>query len=333
MKLFVDAPSIAAALLRTERDEHTMLGALVVRKRFGLREGGGLGPVPEGKPPAEIRYETVGYGDYGEMAVDEIPPRNGTDVIVIGDAVPPEKVVATRVEVEVGPYHVAIDVLGDRVWESVLGALVASSPKPFTRMPITYAHAYGGASSVSEYGPIPWFKNPRGKGYYIKSSEAKDGPLPNLESPNARIKQWDDRPDPVGLAPYPAEWGLKWEKYIEPIPEKEDIEIHPDRGMYDRAHPLLTGKPVPPGPMRIRGMGPKLVQFEIPPCPVEARIGVGATSAVRDLELEEVLVDLREGLVDLTWRKMFRYNLVAYERRETFVVEKGKKPSSVQELR
>ncbi len=318
MKLFVDAP-VAAGLIRTERSEDVLLAALVVRRRYGIGEGALVDP-PADKPPAAIRYEAVDNGEYGELPPDEVAPRTGTDVMVLGDAVCPEPRIATRVEVKVGAYHLPIDVFGDRVWETLPGGLLPSEPKPFVRMPITYQNAYGGSSDFSEYGPTPWYKNPVGKGYYLKAAEAKGAPLPNVESPDSHIKVWDDRPAPVGLGPYPAMWGLKWEKYVELLPEQEKIDVHPDRGLYDRAHPLLSGRPVEPGPMRIVGMSVKPIQFDIPPCPVAAEITVGQTSALRDLVLEEILVDLRENVVDLTWRKMFRYNFVRHERRETRVV-------------
>lgn len=72
--------------------------------------------------------------------------------------------------------------------------------------------------------------------------------------------------------------------------------------------------------MRIAGMSLKPILFDVPPCPVAAEITIGQTNATRDLVLEEILVDLRENVVDLTWRKMFRYNFVRHERRETRVV-------------
>ena len=322
MRLLVEAP-VCAGLLRTERDDDILLAALVVRKRFTIGPQGGLAePQPEAAQAA-IRYEALPLGVYGELPPGEIPPRTGTDVIVLGDAICAEPTIATRVEVRVGDYAVDLDVFGERRWESVLGALVPSDPAPFVRMPITYKNAYGGSSSTSEYGPTPWFKNPVGKGYYLHASEAKGAALPNVESPSHKIQRWDDRPPPAGLAPYPAQWGLRWEQFIEVLPESEKIDVHPDRGMYDRAHPWLAGKPVTGGPMRVAGMSPSPVTFELPPCPVEAHIQVGATKATRDLELEEILVDMRELVVDLTWRKMFRYPFIKHERREVRVVPRS----------
>ena len=320
MRLIVEAP-VSAGLLRTDRDDDVMLAALVVRKRFVLGDDR-LDALPEPKePPGWIRYDAIDRGEYGELPADEIPPRTGTDVIVLGNAVSREPVIATRVAVEVGEYKVDLDVFGDRIWETAIGALVPSDPIPFSSMPLTYANAFGGATE-GEYGPIPYYMNPSGKGYYIRASEAKGKPLPNVEASGTHIRAWDDRPPPAGFAPYPSTWGLKWEKFVEVDPEREEINVHPERGMYDRAHPALSGKRVDPGPMRIAGMSPRSIQFDVPACPVEAHITVSGQTVVKELSLEEILVDIPARQVDLTWRKMFRYRFVKYDRRETRVVEK-----------
>lgn len=319
MKLIVDAP-VTAGLLRSERDENTLVACLVVRERFGIDERG-LTTLPDDKPRPQIRLDAVDHAEFGELPPDEIPPRTGTDVIVLGDAVCPEPTIATRVEVHVGEYDLALDVLGDRVWEGPASALMPSNPTPFSTMPLTYARAFGG-SAAGEYGPIPWYMNPSGKGYYLQNSEAKGKPLPNVELAKNRIKAWDDKPPPAGLAPYPAIWGLKWEKYLEVKGDQEDVEIHPERGMYDRAHPMLTGKNIAPGPMKILGMSKKPMLFDVPECAVDVVITVGPKEVTRSLELEEILVDTRAGTVELAWRKMFRYPFIAHQKRQARVVQR-----------
>ena len=323
MKLIVEAP-VAAGLLRSERSETIMVACLVVRERFGINERGLLA-LPDEMSQAAIRVDAVDRLEFGELPPDEIPPRTGTDVMVLGDAVCPAPTIATRVEVHVGEYHLALDVFGDRVWEGAGGALMPSNPTPFSSMPITYANAFGGAAE-GEYGPIPWYMNPTGKGYFIKSGEAKGKALPNVELAASRIKAWDDKPPPAGLAPYPAIWGLKWERYLEVKGDQEDVEIHPERGMYDRAHPLLTGKNVVPGPMKILGMSTRPMLFDVPECAVDVVITVGPTEVTRSLELEEILVDTRQATVEFAWRKMFRYEFVPHQRRQARVIQRKTPP-------
>jgi len=45
------------------------------------------------------------------------------------------------------------------------------------------------------------------------------------------------------------------------------------------------------------------VEFELPEPPFEARMILGRSAYVRDLELEEIVIDMRTSLVDLTYRR------------------------------
>jgi hypothetical protein len=316
-----------------------MVAALVVRVRRAIlpaeTRGGPsmLGRVPKALALEGIRLKNVDLGAFGELETDEIPPRTGTDVIVLGDAVCREPSAATRVEVSVGGYDLKLDVFGRRVWDSVLGSLMPTAAEPFTRMPLTYANAYGGAPA-SDYGPIPLHANPIGKGHYFSPTQARDAELPNVESSSAKhIAAWDDHPEPVGVAPYPSVWGLRTDRYTRFDPETERIEIMPEQGMYDRAHPLLSGIFLRDGEgeeglrLRIKGMTDTgYLDVPIPECPYEAALDIGPTSLRRALEIEELLVDLRPtegpevGIIDITYRKMFRYRVVPFQRRETRLV-------------
>jgi hypothetical protein len=362
---FINETSASAGLLRTERPGDVMAAALVVRRRFVLSEGrlversevrGGSIPLEPGldAPPPEraapvkelseqpvsiggLRKEVVDLGAWGELEPDELTPRVGTDVLVIGHAICPEPRIASRVELRFGPYELALDVFGDRVWEGPPGALMPSAPEPFERLPLSYARAYGGCAS-GDYGPVPYHKNPLGRGYHLRSGEARGKPLPNVELAGAHVSSWDDRPDPVGLAPYPALWGLRTERTVRVLEAEERVEIHPEGGMFDRAHPLLSGKLAEPGPFTLTGMTPTgALRFEVPPCPYAAEISLGADVFRRDLQLEELLVDLRpldrggEPVVELSYRKMFRYPYLRQQRRELRLVPLGVPAKTISE--
>jgi hypothetical protein len=323
MELLNDTEDVAG-LLRCDRPHDEMAAALIVRRRFRVLPDGTL----EAPGPADLlqslRMEPVDEAEYGLIPPDDFYPRRGTDVIILGDAVCPEARVATRVAVKVGPYDVSLDVYGNRVWESVLGSLAPSSPEPFLRMPLIYRNAYGGASP-GEYGPVPWHNNPNGKGYVLRQKDVAGTPLPNVESPEHHIKNWDDRPDPVGVGPYPITWGLRAAKCFQFHPEdpSRKFTIHPEEGLFDKAHPLLSGKQVDGGTLVVNGVTERpSLQIELPDCPYEAVITVGEETVVRDLALEEILLDTRKGLLDLTYRKMFRYPLWAQEFRHALLRSK-----------
>lgn len=311
---YVNETDLTTGLLRSERDGDRMVAAAVARARYRLPDGARV----EGA--AGLRMEPEDLGPWGTLLPDDVMPRTGTDVIVLGDAVSAEPVAAMRVSLQVGPYDVGFDVVGDRVWELAAGGLVPSAPAPFTRMPVAWHRAYGGCAD-GDFGPMPWPANPNGRGYYLRAAEARGRPLPNLESRATPVRQWSDRPDPVGLAPYPAEWALRTAKTVLVDGEQERVEIDPEGGLFDRAHPWLSGALVQPGLLRLAGMTHALLEVAIPPCPAELAVRVGAGAMVRGLALEEILIDLRDGApggpaMELTWRKMFSYTIVPFERRE-----------------
>jgi uncharacterized protein YjbI with pentapeptide repeats len=92
-------------------------------------------------------------------------------------------------------------VFGERRW-TLLGP---SEPEMFTRMPLDYAHAFGGEK---------YPQNPIGKGLSpIKDeSGAEHHPLPNVEDPRHAIKSKGDRPPPASFGPWDLTWPAHFEK-------------------------------------------------------------------------------------------------------------------------
>jgi len=92
-------------------------------------------------------------------------------------------------------------VFGDRKW-NMLGP---SEPTMFSRMPVDYAHAFGG-----EKFPL----NPIGKGLgNVKDESGADiHPLPNIEDPKHIIKSTGDRPTPAALSAWDLTWPAHFEK-------------------------------------------------------------------------------------------------------------------------
>ncbi|MBK6919643.1 MAG: DUF2169 domain-containing protein [Deltaproteobacteria bacterium] len=143
------------------------------------------------------------------------------DVTVVGDAIAPAPVRESAVGVRVGNRELAVRVLGPRVVEHTAGRVGFSEPEHFERMPVTWAHAYGGADlrvpvppaetlaaqlerAADHPGVYP--RNPMGRGYVVGSIPA-GLQLPNLEDPArpltpeliaaASPEQWYLRPPPV----------------------------------------------------------------------------------------------------------------------------------------
>ena len=57
--------------------------------------------------------------------------------------------------------------------------------------------------------------------------------------------------------------------------------------------------------------------FTLPECPFEAEVQLGTKIYTKDFLLEEVLINLREAFVELSYRKRFDYAFVPHQTRKT----------------
>lgn len=170
----------------------------VIKAGFRLQPGGVAELLPE-----ELQPEFS-----GDQYVDDDPSRGlrypsdfalfkpGADLLLAGHCHAPEGRTFTETEVVFGVGNGAkrLLVFGDRVWQRGPLGWAPSRPRPFTRMPLAWTHAFGGDG---------YPHNPVGRG--IGERELDDGTraylLPNIESPNAPIASPDDRPAPAGFGP------------------------------------------------------------------------------------------------------------------------------------
>lgn len=152
---FVNESPHPADLFRSEIGPEWMNTSLVTRVRHGITPEGHLLPVSGDDALLDIRRDRE-EDEYGILEPDVPFPRVATDVIVLADACAHSgPVVATKVGIKVGPYDEQLLVVGDRVWEKGLGgALAASKPLPFERMPLQWSRAFGG-NAKSQYGDVP----------------------------------------------------------------------------------------------------------------------------------------------------------------------------------
>lgn len=86
----------------------------------------------------------------------------------------------------IGTVRKTLRVVGERTYKQ-------TTPEPFTKMPITYAHAFGGSGQNA---------NPVGKGVRT------DG-LPNIELPQDVVGSWDERSGPTGFGPISSYWPVR----------------------------------------------------------------------------------------------------------------------------
>jgi hypothetical protein len=296
-----------------------MMASLLIRLAYTIDDEGyahPLGPDDPGGLWGRVRRDQVST-PFGDLDPDLVFPRTATDVIILGEAVSEEPVAETQVELAVGPYRQTLAVHGDRRWERrALGGLRPSPPATFLRMPLAWTRAHGGAA-VGPYGPIPCPSNPRGRGYYLSDDQAVGQPLPNVEWIDAMVNGPLDQPEPAIIGPYPSSWWLRLQKVWTVGPQPTSITLHPDQGLFDQAHPRLSGKYVRAGDhIALRGMGPPL-RTVVPRCPAAVEFILGDARCPRALELEEVLVDTTQRIIALAWRKCVQYEYLRHQRRIT----------------
>ena len=134
----------------------------------------------------------------GDQILDPCDPRPRAEVVVHGAFHAPagRMVQQGTARLRVGT---AIDkqirVTGNREWlRSKIGRLHASEALPFSRMPLDWQHAFGGAECED---------NPDGIGCWPKKAQQERFPLPNLEYPGDVLSLPDATVRPAAMAPRP----------------------------------------------------------------------------------------------------------------------------------
>lgn len=162
--------------------------AIEYRKRFGLCVSGYL-HVPFAQAAGGSLWGEQSMWNFlaSEMAlplIDEGVTKLKPEFLVHGSAFPPGGPgPACAVRARLGATEKTLLVFGDRDWDGDQ----PSAPQPFERMPLDWAHAYGGADFAH---------NPAGMGRVVEAGRRR---LPNIESPQARITRPDQAVAPAGF--------------------------------------------------------------------------------------------------------------------------------------
>lgn len=322
-----------AGFFNTVVSKTGLLGAVVVKPTFRI-EADEL--VPDTGEPWPVTNEPV-ETEHGTFD-GELPfIRRGVDFIFLGDVHAPGGQAVQWLDVDIGvgsTFRRTLRVFGNRRWIRNGDGLVASGPEPFVTMPLAYSRAFGGTCEV-ETGVMEWPANPEGTGFYTEEWQAADQPLPNLEDPAAPIRSWQDRPDPVGTAPYPIKWSLRAINAI------EMDESHPDGPRikrilptyFNNAHPrMIVTAPVEAGDeVRVSHARPEgEIRFLLPDTRMHVHVQLGDRNFVFPMHLEQITVIAEEKRVMCSLRTCFRYDVVPLERRVA-TIHDGPAPDSVPE--
>lgn len=180
-----------------KRDQYAM--TTIMRATFNIVPDG-VAAIPEGQP-LEVQGYMSGetYRDDDEHALGECTYhgdfadfKRNAEVLLRGTCYVPHGQTATEcpVRFSVGNFSKILRVVGPRVFTGNLVGSRSSAPIAFTRMPLEYAHAYGGPG---------YDANPVGKGF--GSDE-----LPNVEYPGEEIRSPRDQARPASFGPLNPQW-------------------------------------------------------------------------------------------------------------------------------
>ncbi len=176
--------------------------SVVIRATYTIGPGGALTVVEQATDQRFLSGETFAENDEertGEILFpsDFADFKLNAEVLLKGHCHAAGGVPLTEclVRFAVGAWSKTLRVVGRRAWSDKLPGAVPSAPLGFTKMPLTWANAFGG----------PGFDaNPSGKGLADE--------LPNVEYPDAPVKSRGDRPAPAGFGPVSALWPARGQK-------------------------------------------------------------------------------------------------------------------------
>ncbi|MEO7329145.1 MAG: DUF2169 domain-containing protein [Minicystis sp.] len=313
---------------RTE-SEHTLKLGMIVAKatfRFGATEAEieTQAPVPLFSDDQET--------ELGLLPRDDLPRGDPAfEVVVLGAAHAPmgREIAQRTVALTVGSERRELLVTGDRAWELREGTRRISAPARFSRMPLTYARAFGGTIEVliDREAPIDIADplNPQGKGFdpgpaieaQAQLFQVPPGypqydalrRLPNVEDVKAPISRWDDAPRPVGWAAVPMSIGLHALRIVGRDPRdaaRPDPEAFaPD--VFHRAHPdWVIALPKRGSTVTLEGLTPEpRVSFALPALRVHADYLVDARVGTLDLAPQMLVLLPEERRFYLVYRALF----------------------------
>ncbi len=148
---------------------------------------------------------------------DYAPLKPRCDVLLNGSAHAPGGRPAKKVMVglRVAGLTKSFNVIGNRYWQKSLMSISASSPEPFTVMPISYDKAFGGTDKSHEKNSKhqAFMPNPIGVGFHSnqEAKAIKGKPLPNTEQVGKSVRKPTGRYQPMAFGPI----GRGWESRLQ----------------------------------------------------------------------------------------------------------------------
>src|SRR5581483_8917503 len=268
--------------------------------------------------------------------IDFAPRKQRCDVLLNGHAYAPEECPTDRVPVglRIGGWSKSFAAVGARVWY-LSGGPRATAPTPFTRMAISYDHAFGGTDSRHEDPTqhAAYLPNPSGRGFHrhLVNRWLEGSPLPHTEELGVEVQRPDGQYRPMSFGSLGRHWEPRcryagtydqhWLDNIFPfLPPDFDEQ-------YYQAAPLDQQLPLSPGEQRVTllNLTPQGARDFVLPH-FEAPIHVFPRQGGReDLKapLDTILIEPDLERVTLTWRIARPFRRSLHEIKQVLVGRKG----------
>lgn len=265
---------------------------------------------------------------FGLLPRDDLPRADSAfEVIVLGQAHAPGGKPTTHMSVRlrVGKHQRELLVFGDRKWEGNGASRRIGAATPFTTMPLSWQHAFGGTADilVDKDSPVQVADpvNRLGKGmdpgpqieglrHMLTPPDGYprcDAPrfLPNLEDPVSPIERWEDAPRPVAWSAVPMDLALHTQRAMVPQPDEDGflgMEVKPD--LLHRASPdWIIPVPAAESPVVLDGLtNDGLTAFRLQPLRVLGDWIVGKETGVTDLAPQMLVIMPEERRYTVTYR-------------------------------
>ena len=326
----VNVTPFAAAILTAQDRDGRDLAVAAVKATFRFTARGEVAPAP-----ADAQLPVLGadlhFGDPATTSVrcagDASPPKQGTDVAVVGHAYG-----RGRKEVEAGfrirDLQKTVVVSGPRQWVAGFPVAIAG-PVPFEKQSVRYEQAYGGTCE-EEGRPVPFPENPVGCGF--AKAVVDRAPLPSVEVRSARFRALKDRPMPGGLGFIPPGWRQRarfagtfdaaWERTRRPLlPEDLDERFWNSVPQDQVLRPKLVGGE----PLVLLNVHPEAetVAVTLPRLALTAAFRVKDAETALPMTADSLLVEPDEGRLAITYRAILPVGDDRMRLRSVLFREKG----------
>jgi hypothetical protein len=290
---------------------------VVVKATFSLRSGQAprlaqepvavrLGPEYWGAPElADLRRPA----DFGL-------PKQGSDFLLAGHAVPAAGQVVRSVDVQirVAERVKLIRAFGPRWWRRGFVSVVPSAPEQLESVPLAWSRAWGGIDLSDPDRPLEEARNPHGSGVCHRPASLADRPAPQIECPDNPVRSAGSTGVPCGCAPIGPQceprrglagtYDRDWLEQVYPgrpadyAPQHENcatLELQFADGLHGGEDVQLHG---------VSTNGP--IAFKLPRWRVRVTALIGSKLDARLPGVDTVIVDSDALTLELVWRALYR---------------------------